>query len=57
MIHYNVWFSFQAGVDEAYQLEKTRHLLDDLKSRGMIADYRLLRSAHPQVRRKCRRTR
>jgi hypothetical protein len=44
MIHYNVWFSFRAGADEAHQLERTRHLLDDFKSRKMIAGYRLLKN-------------
>jgi hypothetical protein len=42
MIHYNVWFSFLADVDEAAELTKTRRLLDDFKSREMIADYRML---------------
>jgi hypothetical protein len=42
MIHYNVWFSFLLDVDEAAELAKTRRLLDDFKSRGMIANYRLL---------------
>jgi uncharacterized protein DUF6614 len=44
MIHYNVWFSFRAGVDEAHQLEKARRLLEDFKSRQMIAGYRLLKN-------------
>jgi hypothetical protein len=44
MIHYNVWFSFQPGADEAHELKKTRQLLDDFQSRGMIAAYRLLKN-------------
>jgi hypothetical protein len=42
MIHYNVWFTFLPDVYEVAELIKTRRLLDDFKSRGMLADYRLL---------------
>ena len=44
MIHYNVWFSFNPDADDEVQLAKTRGLLDDFKSRGMIHDFCLLRN-------------
>jgi hypothetical protein len=44
MVHYNVWFSFDAGVDEGLQIARVRALLDDFQSRKMIANYRLLRN-------------
>jgi hypothetical protein len=47
MIHYNVWFSFEEGADEPPYLQAARHLLDDFKSRRMIADYLLLKNRAP----------
>jgi hypothetical protein len=44
MIHYNVWFSFNQNVDVPAGLERVRQLLEDFKSREMIADYRLLKN-------------
>ena len=44
MIHYNVWFTFNPTVDEAEQLAHVVRLLEDFKSRDMIAAYRLLRN-------------
>jgi uncharacterized protein DUF6614 len=44
MIHYNVWFSFNPNVDVPASLGRVRKLLEDFKSREMIADYRLLKN-------------
>lgn len=44
MIHYNVWFSFGNGVAEADQLRRVRSFLGDLKARGKIHDFQLLKN-------------
>jgi hypothetical protein len=42
VIHYNVWFSFKPGVDQAEQLSRCRVCLDDFKVRKLIHSYSLL---------------
>lgn len=44
MIHYNVWFSFKEGTPEADGLVRVTRFLDDLKQRGLIYDFTLLRN-------------
>jgi hypothetical protein len=44
MIHYNVWFSFAAGVDTDLQLERVRSLLEQFRSRHMVTEFRILRN-------------
>jgi hypothetical protein len=44
MLHYNVWFSYKAEINENIELEKVRVFLDDLKSKGAIANYSLLKT-------------
>ena len=44
MIQYNVWFSFRRGIDAATELTRVRALLEDFKSRDMIAGYSMLRN-------------
>lgn len=44
MIHYNVWFSFANGVAEPEQIQRVRSFLSDLKSRGKIHDFQLLKN-------------
>ncbi len=44
MIHYNVYFTFKAGCDDATELPKVRAFLDLLKSLGKLHDYRLLKN-------------
>lgn len=44
MIHYNVWFSFTDGTDEAEALERVRVFLTDLQQRDHISGYSLLRN-------------
>lgn len=44
MIHYNVWFSFKNDVCDEDRLQRVRLFLGDLKSRGQIHDFRLLKN-------------
>lgn len=44
MIHYNVWFSFKDGTSESDGLTRVRAFLDDLRQRGRVDDFKLLRS-------------
>ena len=44
MIHYNVWFSFKAGIDEAEGLAVVHAYLNELHSAGGIAGFQLLRN-------------
>jgi len=44
VIHYNVWFSLRAGVSESDQMQRVRSFLSDLKNRGQIYDFRLLKN-------------
>jgi hypothetical protein len=44
MIHYTVSFAFREGTPEGEHLGRVRSFLADLKSRGQIHDYRLLRN-------------
>jgi hypothetical protein len=44
VIHYNVWFSFKPGSDDAVELAKTRSFLDDLKNRSKLHSYRLMKN-------------
>ena len=44
MLHYNVWFSYKANIDEQNELNKVRTFLDDLKNQGTVENYRLLKT-------------
>ena len=44
MIHYNVWFAFRDGTSESDGLARVRAFLDDLRQRGRVDDFKLLRS-------------
>jgi hypothetical protein len=44
MIHYNVWFSFRDGIVEVDEMRRVRSFLTDLKSRGKIHDFQLLKN-------------
>jgi len=44
VILYNVWFSFKSGSDEIAEIAKTRHFLNDLKSRQKLHGYRLMKN-------------
>jgi hypothetical protein len=44
MIHYNVWFSFKDGTAELEGLARVRDFLGDLRERGRIDTFTLLRS-------------
>lgn len=44
MIHYNVWFSFRQGTSELDQMQRVRSFLGDLRSRGQIHDFQLLKN-------------
>lgn len=44
MIHYNVWFSFKPGTVEMEGLARVRDFLSDLRERGRIDTFTLLRS-------------
>ena len=44
VIHYNVWFSFREGTDEADGLMRVRAFLGDAKARRVITDFALLRN-------------
>jgi|SRR5581483_8694574 len=50
MIHYNVWFSFKAGVDEGQELTRIASFLDRLKSQALIDDFKLLRGRAAETR-------
>jgi hypothetical protein len=43
VIHYNVWFSFKEGSAEQESLSRVRQFLLDLKERGQVFDFTLLR--------------
>lgn len=44
MIHYTVSFAFREGTPETEHLGRVRRFLTDLKGRGQIYDYRLLKN-------------
>jgi hypothetical protein len=48
MILYNVWFSFKPGFDDTLELVKVRTFLDDLKARGKLHGYRLMKNHNPK---------
>ena len=52
MIFYNVWFSFKSGSDENVEMVKMRAFLDDLKTRGKLHGYRLMKNRNPENKRK-----
>jgi hypothetical protein len=44
MIHYRIRFSFRPGSVEHEELHRVRAFLDEIKARGMLHDFTLLRS-------------
>ena len=44
MIRYNVWFSFKPGTDAPAGLGRVRDFLTDLKDRGRIHEFKVLRN-------------
>ena len=45
MIHYNIWFSFRGGVDEADGLDIIRAFLSELYGAGGVAGFQLLKNS------------
>jgi hypothetical protein len=52
VIFYNVWFSFKPGSDENVEMVKVRAFLEDLKARGKVHGYRLMKNFNPKEKTK-----
>lgn len=51
-IHYNVWFSFKDDTVESDQVERVRTFLADLRTRGLVHDFQLLKNRNGEAKTK-----